>query len=354
MEAAGRLDAASRARLTDPIDAKVGEDIIRAMAGIKTDFAAEGAKLATRQSSQKVLERLMPVVPGLIGGSADLTGSVGTLTKQHGIVKPDDFAGNYIHYGVREHAMGASMNGLALHGGIVPYAGTFLVFSDYCRPSIRLSALMEQRVVYVMTHDSIGLGEDGPTHQPVEQLAALRAMPQLHVMRPADSVECAECWELALLSKDRPTIMTLTRQGLPLLRTTPTDDNLSAKGAYVLIEPEGGRDVTVLATGSEVSLAVNAAKMLEEQGIKAAVVSMPCWELFEAQDEGYQSAVLGTTPRVGVEAAVGFGWDKWLGENGKFIGMRGFGASAPAQELYKHFEITPEAVVAAARDLISN
>ena len=354
MEAAGRLDAASRARLTDPIDAKVGEDIIRAVAGIKTDFAAEGAKLATRQSSQKVLERLMPVVPGLIGGSADLTGSVGTLTKQHGIVKPDDFAGNYIHYGVREHAMGASMNGLALHGGIVPYAGTFLVFSDYCRPSIRLSALMEQRVVYVMTHDSIGLGEDGPTHQPVEQLAALRAMPQLHVMRPADSVECAECWELALLSKDRPTIMTLTRQGLPLLRTTPTDDNLSAKGAYVLIEPEGGRDVTVLATGSEVSLAVNAAKMLEEQGIKAAVVSMPCWELFEAQDEGYQAAVLGTTPRVGVEAAVGFGWDKWLGENGKFIGMRGFGASAPAQELYKHFEITPEAVVAAARDLISN
>ncbi|MHA1134017.1 MAG: transketolase [Alphaproteobacteria bacterium] len=354
MEAAGRLDAASRARLTDPIDAKVGEDIIRAVAGIKTDFAAEGAKLATRQSSQKVLERLMPVVPGLIGGSADLTGSVGTLTKQHGIVKPDDFAGNYIHYGVREHAMGASMNGLALHGGIVPYAGTFLVFSDYCRPSIRLSALMEQRVVYVMTHDSIGLGEDGPTHQPVEQLAALRAMPQLHVMRPADSVECAECWELALLFKDRPTIMTLTRQGLPLLRTTPTDDNLSAKGAYVLIEPEGGRDVTVLATGSEVSLAVNAAKMLEEQGIKAAVVSMPCWELFEAQDEGYQAAVLGTAPRVGVEAAVSFGWDKWLGENGKFIGMRGFGASAPAQELYKHFGITPEAVVAAARDLVSN
>ena len=353
MEAVSRIDAASRERLTDPIDAKVGEDIARAVAGIKTDFAAEGAKLATRQSSQKVLERLMPVVPGLIGGSADLTGSVGTLTKQHGIVKPSDFAGNYIHYGVREHAMGAGMNGLALHGGIVPYAGTFLVFSDYCRPSIRLSALMEQRVIYVMTHDSIGLGEDGPTHQPVEQLAALRAMPQLHVMRPADSVECAECWELALLAKDRPTIMTLTRQGLPLLRTTPTDDNLSAKGAYVLIEPQGDRDVTVLATGSEVSLAVDAAKMLEEQGIKAAVVSMPCWELFEAQDAAYQASVLGTAPRVGVEAAVAFGWDKWLGETGKFIGMRGFGASAPSADLYKHFGITPEAVVAAARDLIS-
>ncbi|MHA1518047.1 MAG: transketolase [Alphaproteobacteria bacterium] len=353
IEAASRLDAATRARLTDPIDAKVGEDIVRAVASIKTDFAAEGAKLATRQSSQKVLERLMLVVPGLIGGSADLTGSVGTFTKQHGIIGPGDFAGNYIHYGVREHAMGAGMNGLALHGGLVPYGGTFLVFSDYCRPSIRLSALMEQRVVYVMTHDSIGLGEDGPTHQPVEQLAALRAMPKLYVMRPADSVECAECWELALLSKDHPTIMTLTRQSLPLLRTTPTDDNLSANGAYVLIEPEGGRDVTLLATGSEVLLAVDAAKRLEEEGIKAAVVSMPCWELFEVQDAAYQVAVLGTAPRIGVEAAVGFGWDRWLGENGAFIGMRGFGASAPAQELYKHFGITPKAIVAAARDLVA-
>jgi transketolase len=353
MEAAGRLDATSRARLTDPIDAKVGEDIVRAVAGIKTDFAAEGAKLATRQSSQKVLERLMPVVPGLIGGSADLTGSVGTLTKQHGIVGPGDFAGSYIHYGVREHAMAAAMNGLALHGGLVPYGGTFLVFSDYCRPSIRLSALMEQRVIYVMTHDSIGLGEDGPTHQPVEQLASLRGMPQLRVMRPADSVETAECWELALLSKDRPTIMALTRQGVPLLRTTPTDDNLSAKGAYVLIEPEGGRDVTLLATGSEVSLAVDAAKRLQEEGIRAAVVSMPCWKLFEAQDAAYRAAVLGTVPRVGVEAAVAFGWDKWLGEHGAFIGMRGFGASAPAQDLYKHFGITPEAIAAAARDLVA-
>jgi len=352
-QAAGRLDATSRAHLTDPVDAEVADGIARAVAGIKTDFAAEGAKLATRQSSQKVLERLMPVVPGLIGGSADLTGSVGTLTKQHAIVKPGDFAGSYIHYGVREHAMGAAMNGLALHGGIVPYGGTFLVFSDYCRPSIRLSALMEQRVIYVMTHDSIGLGEDGPTHQPVEQLAALRAIPQLHVMRPADSVECAECWELALLAKDRPTIMALTRQGLPLLRTTPTDDNFSAKGAYVLVEPEGERDVTVLATGSEVSLAVTAAKALQEQGVRAAVVSMPCWELFEAQDEAYQAKVLGSAPRVGVEAAVAFGWDRWLGETGTFIGMRGFGASAPAQELYKHFGITSEAVVAAARDLIA-
>ena len=351
-EAAGRLDAASLAGLTDPIDGEVAGEIKRAIAAIKIDFAAEGAKLATRQSSQKVLERLLPIIPGLIGGSADLTGSVGTLTKQHVIVKPGDFAGNYIHYGVREHAMAAAMNGLALHGGIVPYGGTFLVFTDYCRPSIRLSALMGLRVIYVMTHDSIGLGEDGPTHQPVEQLAALRAIPNLHVMRPADSVECAECWEVALLSKATPTILALTRQGVPMLRNAPAAENLSAKGAYLLLEPEGERDVTLLATGSEVSLAIDAAKMLQGEGIKAAVVSMPCWELFGAQDQGYQDAVLGSAPRVAVEAAIEFGWQKWLGPAGAFVGMRGFGASAPAQELYKHFGITTEAVAAAARDLI--
>ena len=352
VEAAGRLDPSAREHLVDPVDGKVRQVIAQTVSGLKKDFAAEGAKLATRQSSQKVLEKMVPVVPGLIGGSADLTGSVGTHTKLHAIVTPGDFAGNYIHYGVREHAMAAAMNGLALHGGIVPYGGTFLVFSDYCRPSIRLSALMEQRVIYVMTHDSIGLGEDGPTHQPVEQLAALRAMPNLRVMRPADSVECAECWELAFFSKKAPTILALTRQGVPLLRTAPGDENLSAKGAYVLVEPEGRRDVTLLATGSEVSLAVNAAKMLQAEGIRAAVVSMPCWELFEAQAEEYRNAVLGAAPRVGVEAAVEFGWRRWLGPEGVFIGMRGFGASAPAEALYKHFGITAEAVAAAARDLI--
>jgi transketolase len=351
VEAASRHPSA-RARLTDPIDDKVEKEIAAAIEAIKADFAKEGAKLATRQSSQKVLEKLVPMVPGLIGGSADLTGSNGTLTKRHTVVKPRDFAGNYIHYGVREHAMAAAMNGLSLHGGIVPYGGTFLVFSDYCRPSIRLSALMGLRVIYVMTHDSIGLGEDGPTHQPVEHLAALRAMPNLRVMRPADSVECAECWELALLAKDRPTILALTRQGLPLLRSTPASGNLSAKGAYVLLEPEGGRDVTLIGTGSEVAIALDAAKKLQGEGIKAAIVSMPCWESFEAQDEGYRSAVLGSAPRVGVEAAVEFGWQRWLGADGAFIGMRGFGASAPAQDLYKHFGITPEAVAAAARDLI--
>jgi transketolase len=211
---------------------------------------------------------------------------------------------------------------------------------------------MQQRVVYVMTHDSIGLGEDGPTHQPVEHLAALRAMPNLHVMRPADSVECAECWELALLSKATPTILALTRQGVPLLRTAHSEENLCAKGAYVLIEPKGQREVTLIGTGSEVALAVQTAKTLEGEGIKAAVVSMPCFELFEAQSETYRNAVLGSCPRVAVEAAVEFGWEKWIGPEGAFIGMRGFGASAPAQHLYKHFGITAEAVAAAARDLI--
>jgi transketolase len=350
--AAKRLDAPARAALTHPVEGKVKAAIAGAIAAVKSDFAKEGAKLATRQSSQKVLEKLLPVVPGLIGGSADLTGSNGTLTKLHTVVKPGDFTGNYIHYGVREHAMAATMNGMALHGGIVPYGGTFLVFTDYCRPSIRLSALMQQRVIYVMTHDSIGLGEDGPTHQPVEHLAALRAIPNLNVMRPADSVECAECWEIALLSKTTPTILALTRQGVPLLRTTPGDENFSAKGAYVLIEPKSARDVTLIGTGSELALAVAAAKALEGEGIAAAVVSMPCSELFEAQSKSYRDEVLGESPRVAVEAATSFGWSKWLGPNGAFVGMQGFGASAPAQHLYKHFGITAEAVAAAARELV--
>ena len=351
-KAAGRRDPETRAHLTDPIDAKVADAIKQAVAAVKQDFAREGAKLATRQSSQKVLERLVPVVPGLIGGSADLTGSNGTLTKLHTVVKARDFAGNYIHYGVREHGMASAMNGLALHGGIVPYGGSFLVFTDYCRPSIRLSALMGQRVIYVMTHDSIGLGEDGPTHQPVEHLASLRAIPDLNVFRPADSVETAECWELALLAKETPSILALTRQGLPPLRTEPTSENLSAKGAYLLIEPKGKRDVTLIGTGSEVSLAVEAAKELAEEGIKAAVVSMPSFELFAAQDRSYRDAVLGSAPRVAVEAAAKFGWERWLGETGVFVGMRGFGASAPAQDLYKHFGITADVVACAARGLI--
>ena len=349
--AAERLDAEARAGLTDPVDGQVKSALTAAVAALKADFVREGAKLATRQSSQKVLEKLLPLVPGLVGGSADLTGSNGTYTKASVVIGPDNFAGNYIHYGVREHGMAAAMNGLGLHGGIVPYGGSFLVFTDYCRPSIRLSTLMGQRVIYVMTHDSIGLGEDGPTHQPVEHLAALRAIPNLLVMRPADSVECAECWEVALLAKTTPSILALTRQGLPVLRTAQSGDNLSAKGAYVLIEPAGERDVTLIGTGSEVSLAVQAAKLLEGEGFRAAVVSMPCFELFDAQSESYRNQVLGSAPRVAVEAAVAFGWERWIGPDGVFIGMRGFGASAPAPDLYKHFGITPEAVAAAAREL---
>jgi len=353
-KAASRLEAPARSALTNPIDAEVTSKIEAAVSAAKSAFSREGAKLATRQSSQKVLEKLVPIVPGLVGGSADLTGSNGTLTKLHSLIKPGEFGGTYIHYGVREHGMAAAMNGLALHGGIVPYGGTFLVFSDYCRPSIRLSALMGQRVIYVMTHDSIGLGEDGPTHQPVEQLAALRAMPNLNVMRPADSVECAECWEIALLAKSTPSILALSRQGVPLLRKADSKENLSARGAYVLIKAAGKRDVTLLGTGSELALAVEAAGKLAEQGIKAAVVSMPCWELFEAQPESYRNEVLGAAPRVAVEAASEFGWAKWIGAGGAFIGMHGFGASDPAQDLYKHFGITAEAVESAAKDVIAS
>jgi len=238
---------------------------------------------------------------------------------------------------------------MALHGGLVPYGGSFLVFTDYCRPSIRLSALMGQRVIYVMTHDSIGLGEDGPTHQPVEHLAALRAMPNLNVYRPADSVECAEVWELALNSADTPSIVALTRQGLPILRAEHDDANLSARGAYVLREADGDRDVTLLATGSEVGLAVASADLLAQEGICAAVVSMPCWELFRAQPTEYREGVLGSAPRVGVEAAAVLGWHEWLGVSGRFVGMDSFGASAPAGDLFKHFGITAERVAEEAR-----
>jgi transketolase len=251
--------------------------------------------------------------------------------------------------------MAAAMNGLALHGGVVPYGGTFLVFTDYCRPAIRLSALMGQRVIYVMTHDSIGLGEDGPTHQPVEHLASLRAMPNVNVFRPCDPIEVAECWELALKSKGTPSILALTRQAVPALRTASGRENLSAKGAYVLAEAAGGkRDVTMIATGSEVSVAMEARELLAKDGISAAVVSLPCWELFAAQPASYRAAVLGSAPRMGIEAAVSLGWERWLGEGGAFIGMDGFGASAPGAKLFAHFGITPARVADAARKLLAS
>ena len=325
------------------------------LAKVCDDFRAKNAKLATRQASGAVLDALVPAVPELLGGSADLTPSNNTKAKDMADIKAGDFHGRYVRYGVREHGMAAAMNGIAAHGGLIPYGGTFLTFTDYCRPSIRLSALMELRVIYVMTHDSIGLGEDGPTHQPIEHLAALRAMPHLLVFRPADSVETAECWSLAMKHPHNPSILALTRQGLPLLRTTPprgSDENLSARGAYVLAESSRNRQVTLLATGSEVSLAVEAQQALAKDGIGAAVVSMPCWKLFEEQPEDYREAVLGTAPRVAVEAAVRLGWDRWIGERGAFVGMHDFGASAPYEDVYKHFGITADKVAETARSLI--
>src|SRR5665213_2888845 len=323
-----------------------------ALLATKQKFAAEAKKEATRVSSGRVLETLVPAIPELIGGSADLTPSNNTMIKGQKVIVPGDYDGRYIHYGIREHGMASAMNGMTAHGGIIPYGGSFLIFTDYCKPSIRLSALMRLRVIYVMTHDSIGLGEDGPTHQPIEQLAGLRAIPNLNVFRPADGVETAECWALALENFTTPSILALSRQGLPALRKDATSENKSARGAYVLAEAADKRQVTIIATGSEVSLAMTARDQLAAKQIAAAVVSMPCWALFDQQDAAYKKAVLGTAPRVGVEAACSFGWERYIGTSGKFVGMHGFGASAPAEDLYKHFNITPEAVVAAAQSLI--
>lgn len=320
-----------------------------ALDALKKKIKAEKPKLATRQSSGAVLEALLPHVAELMGGSADLTGSVNTQVKGFASIKPDDFTGRYIHYGVREHGMAACMNGLALHGGVIPYAGTFLQFADYSRPAIRLGALMKQRVVHVMTHDSIGLGEDGPTHQPVEHLSSLRAIPNLLVMRPCDTVEAAECWELALAHKNTPSLLALSRQGVPTLRTEAGEDNLCAKGAYVIWGDAAKRDVTLLSTGTEVSLCVEAAEKLKAEGVAAIVVSMPCMELFLQQPEAYQKTVLGEAKRVAVEAAIQMSWDRFLRPGDGFIGMKGFGESAPAGDLYKHFGITVEALVSAAK-----
>jgi transketolase len=321
-----------------------------AMAEYVAKLKADAPKVATRKASEMALEVVAATLPNLAGGSADLTGSNLTRTKAMKPVVPGDYSGDYIHYGIREFGMSAAMNGLALHGGLVPYGGTFLVFTDYARPAIRLSALMGLRVVYVMTHDSIGLGEDGPTHQPVEHVASLRAMPNLMVFRPADAVETAEAWEVALLAESTPSILALSRQNLPTLRREDGTENLTARGAYVLLEvTTGKRDVTLIATGSEVEIALDAADMLAEQGVKAAVVSAPCLDLFEQQEEAYRAGVLGTAPRVAVEAGIGFGWERWIGEKGRFVGMTGFGASAPAPDLYKHFGVTAEKVAEAAK-----
>ena len=285
----------------------------------------------------------------MVGGSADLTGSNNTRTKAMKAMSAADYSGRYIHYGVREHGMAAAMNGMALHGGIIPYSGTFLVFSDYCRPAIRLAALMGMRVIHVMTHDSIGLGEDGPTHQPVEHLAALRAIPNLLVFRPGDAVETAECWQLALEAKNRPSVLALTRQNLPQLSRNFLETNRCAAGAYEIAAADGKAEVSIFATGSEVSIAVEAKKLLAARGISARVVSVPCFELLMEAPEAARRAVIGDAKvKIGVEAAVRQGWDAIIGSDGAFVGMTGFGASAPYKDLYKHFGVTPEAVAEAA------
>ncbi|SMH57023.1 transketolase [Mesorhizobium australicum] len=324
-----------------------------AMAAYKQKLAADKPKVATRKSSEMALEILNGAVPETIGGSADLTGSNNTKTSQTKPVTPTDYSGRYVYYGIREHGMAAAMNGMALHGGLIPYSGTFLVFSDYARPAMRLASLMHQRVVFVMTHDSIGLGEDGPTHQPVEQVAALRAIPNHLVFRPADAMETAECWEIALNSRTAPSTIALTRQNLPAVRKEYSEENLSARGAYELAQASDDAVVTIFATGSEVEIALAARDKLQAHGHPTRVVSVPCFELFEQQSKDYQAAIIGNSKvNIAIEAGIRQGWDRFIGRDGVFIGMHGFGASGPYEKLYEHFGITADAAAAAAEKLL--
>ena len=340
------LEHSKKQEIDQSFNGKLPSGWKKALNQHKAQCSSDKPEWATRQSSGAALNILTKEIPELIGGSADLTGSVNTKTDYTDPITPENYSGRYIHYGVREHAMAAVMNGLALHGGFIPYGGTFLVFVDYMKGAIRLSALMGLRVIYVLTHDSIGLGEDGPTHQAVETLASLRAIPNFNLFRPCDAVETAECWALALENTSTPSGMALSRQGVPTLRKEHTDENLSERGAYILAEADGSeRKATILATGSEVSIAMEARHTLQSEGIPTAVVSMPSWELFDAQDEKYREEVLGDNVRVAIEAGIRQGWDKYILSTGGFVGMSSFGASAPAPELYKHFGITSENVV---------
>ncbi|MBR1245388.1 transketolase [Bradyrhizobium sp. AUGA SZCCT0169] len=339
--------AATRSPFHDALNRNLPCSYVDAMALLRDRFAAERPDIASRQASQLVIDAIAEALPNLLGGSADLTHSNLTRAKTHGSVQADCLNGSYIHYGVREHAMAAAMNGIALHGGFIPYGGTFLSFADYSRPAIRLAALMGIRVIHVMTHDSIGLGEDGPTHQPVEHLASLRAIPNLLVFRPGDAIETAEAWDCALRAQNSPSLLCLSRQAMPTFREAG-EQNLVGFGAYVVIDPEEGRDVTLIATGSEVSIAMHAAELLASVNVRAAVVSAPCFELFRQQSREYRTAVLGRVPRIGVEAAVEGDWARWLGDDGEFVGMTGFGASAPAETLYREFGITADEAAKAA------
>lgn len=349
----GKLKKSRQAEFTRTDKGELPNGLDKAFDDLKKKYASEKPNWATRKSSGEVLKDIVKFVPEMIGGSADLTGSNLTKTDALTPITANDFSGRYMYYGVREHAMGAIMNGMALHGGVIPFGGTFLVFSDYCRPAIRLSALMKQRVVYVMTHDSIGLGEDGPTHQPVEHLAALRVIPNLNVFRPADACETTECWQLALEAKSTPSLLALTRQNLPEIRNY-TKENLCARGAYIISENVGDLKVTIFATGSEVSLALNAQKTLHSQSIGTRVVSVPCAELFFKQDAEYKVNFLcNNSIKVVVEAAAKMGWERFLGPHGIFVGMESFGESAPAEELYKYFGITADHVVRKVTDKLA-
>ncbi len=348
-----RAPAGVRAEFLRRLERRLPEGLAEAIRAHKRRLAEERPTVATRKASQMALEVVNPVVPETVGGSADLTGSNNTRTRDLAAIAPGAYAGRYVHWGVREHGMVAAMNGMSLHGGVIPYGGTFLVFSDYCRPALRVAALSHIPVILVATHDSIGLGEDGPTHQPVEHLAALRAMPNLWVLRPADAVETAECWQVMLERRDGPCVLALTRQNVPPVRTVHVDENLCARGGYVLAEADGPRDVTLLATGSEVHIALEARDRLAAEGIRAAVVSLPCFELFDLQPEAYRREVLGSAPRLAVEAAVPFGWTRYVESEADVVGMRSFGASAPYKELYRHFGITAEALAEKAKAKLS-
>ena len=347
---AARLDASvQKAEFSRRNSGKLPASFDAAMAAYKQELAKNPPWIATRNSSQNALDVINAALPDTLGGSADLTGSNNTKSKDMKAFAAPDYAGRYVYYGIREHGMAAAMNGLALHGGVIPYGGTFLVFTDYCRPSIRLSALMGKRVIYVMTHDSIGLGEDGPTHQPVEHLAAMRVIPNLAVYRPCDAVEAAECWQLALADAHRPSILALTRQKLKPARLEFSEENLCARGAYVVASSDTPSQVVIFASGSEVEIAIAAKTELDKAGKPARVVSVPSMENFERQDTTYKASVLGNeSTRIAIEAGVRTGWDRFIGVDGTFIGMTGFGASGPAEQLYKHFGITAEAVVKAA------
>ncbi len=340
--------SAGKSEFENIISNNLPQDWDKDLNALKQQAINEQINVATRKASQMCLEKIVPEIPQIVGGSADLAASNLTFVKGMKTITADEYNGNNVMYGIREHAMAAIMNGMALHGGVIPYGGTFFVFSDYMRPSIRLSALMGLRVIYVLTHDSIGVGEDGPTHQPIEHLASYRAMPNILMFRPCDVVETAEAWQLALTNKNKPSLLALSRQNLPTLRKS-CSENLTAKGGYIISDSNTNRQATIIATGSEVSLAVEAQKNLRKQGIETAVVSMPCTELFDVQPSDYRQQVLGNAPRIIVEAASPFGWDKYLGSTGEIIGINSFGASGPAGELYAKFGLTPDAIVATVK-----